>query len=185
MVVGIILAAGQSKRMGETNKLTEHWRGKPLIRHVFDAAVNSSLDEVIVVTGHEAQDVEAVLPGARFVHNEDHQSGMGSSIVTGVKAINDADGVMILLGDMPLVTSAHINALLEALSDHGEAIVVATNQGKPGNPVLFGKVYFSELEKLEGDRGARKLIEQSDKVIAVEIGEAAARDFDNPEAFAG
>jgi molybdenum cofactor cytidylyltransferase len=93
---------------------------------------------------------------------------------------------MVLLGDMPLVSNDHINALISAFrkQDSEDCIVVATNQGEWGNPVLFGGQYFADLKLLEGDSGARSVMNaHREKIIEVEIGLAAAKDFDTPESF--
>ncbi len=194
-VGAVLLAAGTSSRMGAINKLTTPWNGKPLIAHVWDAISASAVAMCIVVTGHEADHVEMAVPGAPNVHNPNFESGMASSIVCGLAALNSAfssdhmelEGVIILLGDMPLVSAAHIDGMVAAFerSNKGEAtIVVATDDGRLGNPVLFGKAHFEALKSLKGDRGARALIEShSSELIAVEIGRAAKRDFDTPKAF--
>ena len=183
MVVGIILAAGLSRRMGDINKLTKPWKDKPLVRHVYDAAKGSRLDKVIVVGGFEAGKIEAVLAGADVVHNSDFETGIAGSIKTGVEAAGNANGVMILLGDMPLVTSLHINKMIDSFQGQEGAIVAAVTSGALGNPVLFGQEFFDALTSLEGDRGARKIIESYDRLIKVEIGEAGVRDFDTTQAF--
>ena len=185
MVTGIILAAGQSRRMGETNKLIKIWKGKPLVRHVFEAAQASNLDNVIVVSGYEPAKIAAVLAGAKIVYNTDFQTGMAGSISIGVGAARRAAGMMILLGDMPLITADYINNLLDRFNKSPDSIVAATCDGALGNPVLFGRHHFEALRTLEGDRGARGLIENSSGLTKVEIGEAGARDFDTQEAFEG
>ncbi len=185
MITGIILAAGQSRRMGESNKLTKIWKGKPLVRHGYDAAQASRLDKLIVVSGHEAPEIEAVLAGANIVHNPNYKSGMASSIGQGVEAAGNVEAIMILLGDMPLVTADHINNLIDRFEEDNTTIITATVSGKLGNPVLFSSSYFKQLMKLEGDRGARRLIEECENLTEVEIGTAGARDFDTDEAFKG
>ena len=184
-VTALILAAGQSTRMGTVNKLTKIWRGKALLRHCVDAFVESKVDDVIVVTGHEHDDVSCVLQDdLAVVHNPNFASGMGSSIAAGMAQVEKCDGVIIALGDMPLVTASHINALLAAFDNDAGSIVVATCKGKLGNPVLFGAGHFQDLSMLTGDRGARAIIDASKQVTEVEIGDAARRDLDTPDRFA-
>ncbi len=186
-VAGIILAAGLSSRMGAQNKLITEWQGKPLVRHVVDAALASKLSPVVVVTGHEADAVEAALPAnIALTRNGDYANGMAGSLLAGIYRIQGLAPMMILLGDMPVVQTADIDSLIAAYKSAGSksAIVVATSDGDFGNPVIFGPDWFVPLKLLEGDRGARELIEANpDDVITVEIGEAARRDFDVPEAF--
>lgn len=189
-VIAVVLAAGQSTRMGEINKLLAPWQGQPLVTHVVDAALDcDGLSEVVVVTGHQADRVEASMHGnVQFIHNPHYASGMASSLRAAIDWAEhrELDGVLVLLGDMPLVTSAHIDQMLEAFAEAGPgAIIQATNHGKPGNPVLLPRNLFGELKQIKGDRGARAIIAtHSEQVTSVEIGPAAARDFDTPDAFA-
>ncbi len=181
MTTGIILAGGLSRRMGARNKLLEVWNGKPLVRHVADAALASELDAVLVVLGHEAEQVLALLPdGVRTTFAPDYEDGLSATLQAGLAA---SDGtVMVLLGDMPLVGASHINALLATFND-ANPLVAASHEGRLGNPVLFGVGYREALSKLSGDKGARFLLE-TEPVTLVDIGPAAVRDFDTPEAFA-
>ena len=188
-IAGIILAAGSSTRMGEANKLTTLWQDKPLLRHVADAALASNLSDVVVVTGHQAGDVMAVLPpDMRSVHNPQFAEGMAGSLHAGMNAAAaqpEIDGVLILLGDMPLVTSEHINWLVGQFSPSGlGSIVMATAKDKPGNPVLFARMHFEALLQTSGDRGARDVVQANKALVeTVEIGKAAVRDFDDAAAF--
>ena len=189
-IIAIVLAAGRSTRMGDVNKLLTPWQGKPLVVHVVDAALAvEDLSEVAVVTGHQAGAVEALLAdGITPVHNPDYATGMASSLKAGIAWAKrrQADAVLVLLGDMPLISSLQIEQILAAHAETGnQAIVQATNQGKPGNPVLLPGSLFDDILQVEGDRGARSVIAaHRDQVVSVEIGDAAARDFDTPEAFA-
>jgi len=160
-VAAIVLAAGRAARMGD-NKLLAELAGKPLVRHAAEAACASAARPVVVVTGHDAERVRAALAGldVTFVHNPDHATGMASSLRAGIAAIPDAAGALICLGDMPRVTPAHIGAIIAALDDDG-AIVVPTCDRKRGNPVLLGRRHFAEVAALEGDVGARALIERN------------------------
>ena len=114
---------------------------------------------------------------------------MASSLRVGIREVQSsgAAAVIILLGDMPLVSAADIDRILDAFSESDDAAIVqAACEGKPGNPVLIPSAYFAELLEVEGDKGARDLIKRySEQRILVEIGPAAARDFDVPEAFEG
>lgn len=185
-VTGLLLAAGLSTRMGISNKLIRTWRGKALVRHVVDAALGSGLHSVVVVTGHEAEAVTSVLPKhCLAVQNRDFAQGLAGSIRCGLSHMPAPGPVMILLGDMPLVTAEHIDALLAAFEElEDDGIVVATCEGAWGNPVVFGSHYFQKLELLAGDHGARRVVEaHRERVKTVEIGSAARRDFDTPAAF--
>jgi len=185
-VAAVILAAGRSTRMG-VNKLAATLGGKPVVAHVVDAALASSAAATIVVTGHESARAEASLAGRKvsFANNPDYAAGLATSLAAGIRAVPaDCGAALVLLGDMPRVTAAMIDRMI-AVAPPGEAIVVATHSGIRGNPVLWPRGYFPELLALSGDKGARELIaEHGDKVVAVELGEAAGFDLDTPDALA-
>ncbi|MBA5776974.1 NTP transferase domain-containing protein [Stappia sp. F7233] len=189
-VAGILLAAGQSRRMGSGNKLLATIDGRPLVRIAAENALESGLSSVQVVTGHMQAEVEAALSGLGLAttHNPDFADGMAGSIRAGILALpEDADAALILLADMPGITGDVINRLIAAFDPtEGRTIVVPTMSGKRGNPVLWDRRYFPDLLRLEGDTGARHLIARhADQVAEVEIGEAARLDLDTPEALAG
>lgn len=169
-VAAVILAAGQSRRMGETNKLLADWAGKPLIQHSVDAALASGADSVYVITGHDGERVAAQLTGREVVvvHNPEYAEGLASSLRAAIRVMPGAvDGIVVCLGDMPLVRVAHLDALIAAFSpQEGRTICMPAYQGKRGNPVLLGRELFPELAELEGDRGARGLISDHDDLVA-------------------
>lgn len=188
-VAAILLAAGRSTRMGETNKLAARLAGKALVAHVVGAAAASKAVETVVVTGHQREIVEplAAGEGVRFVHNPDYREGLSTSLAAGVRALGGAcDAAIVLLGDMPSIDSAMIDRMIDtAGSAPADSIVVAAHGGKRGNPVLWPRRYFEELTRIEGDIGARQLIAaHGGSVVAVELGEAAAFDLDTPQALA-
>lgn len=185
-VTVIVLAAGLSSRMGGTNKLLAMLDGTLLVRRSTDRALASKAARTIVVTGHMAEEVEAALAGSRAecVFNPDYRSGLASSLKAGLAAAGDADAIMVLLADMPGVETAHLDALLAAFSARPDAIIRAASGGRGGNPVILPRVLFSEIARLEGDMGARALVEASGLEIRdVEIGEGAHFDIDTREAL--
>lgn len=188
-VTAIVLAAGQSRRMGKDNKLLKKINGIPMIRHTVDIVQRCHMDEIIVVTGHEAKAIEVALSGTStsFKHNELFDEGISSSLKAGISAVPlSSDAVLICLGDMPLISSDDIHSLTAAFSPaDGRSICVPTYKGKWGNPVLLGKQFFSEIQDLTGDIGARHLIsEYPDLVCEVEMSsDGVLSDFDNPESF--
>ena len=183
----IVLAAGQSRRMGAVNKMTVAVHKKPMVRHVAEAALTSKVDEVLVVTGHKPQEIRQALTGLNvsFVQNDRFAEGLSTSLSTGIEALSsDTNQALILLGDMPFVTSDMIDQILLAEKPSG-GIAMATCEGKRGNPVLWPAQFFEELTRIEGDTGARHVIgANADQVTEVEIGPAAAVDLDTPEAVA-
>lgn len=185
----VVLAAGQSSRMGGSNKLLASFDGVALIRRVVSAATASRARSVTVVTGHMAERVEAALDGldVGFARNPDFASGLASSLKTGIAALpKGSAGAMIVLGDMPLVTAAALDRLIEAFAGHdGRPVIRATHDGERGNPVILPASLFSQVALLAGDTGARHVIETSRaEIVDVEIGEGAGLDVDTPEALA-
>ncbi len=188
-VAAIILAAGLSRRMGAANKMLARIGGKPLVRIVVEQALASNADPVIVVTGHEGEQVRAALDGlaVTFIANADFIEGLASSVRAGIAAVPDAaEGALILLGDMPRVDSAMIDTLIAALApDRGGLIAVPVQDGRRGNPVVWARRFFPELLTLEGDSGARALIQRhAEAVIEVPVsGDGAFFDVDTRQAL--
>ncbi len=185
-VAAVVLAAGRSTRMGEANKLLAELDGRPIVRHVVQAALASGAAETIVVTGHEGDKVAAALDGtaARIVANPDHALGMSTSLAAGIASVSpDCEAAIVLLGDMPRLTAAMIDRMIAAAAaSPADAIVMACHGGERGNPVLWPRRDFDALRAITGDKGARNLIgEHGDRIVAVELGEAAGFDVDTPE----
>jgi molybdenum cofactor cytidylyltransferase len=187
-VVAVVLAAGSSSRMG-SNKMLAAFQGKPMLRATVESVLGSSVDDVVVVTGHQHDQVEKALNGLklRIVHNQNYAEGMSTSLRAGVQAIGKADAVIVCLGDMPRVNSQVINRMIAAFNptEHRN-IIVPVHKGHWGNPVLWGAEHFDVLCSLEGDKGARALIQQF-KSEAVEINvedRGVLMDADTPEALA-
>ena len=189
----MVLAAGQSRRMGTLNKLLIEVDGEPMVRRVATAAIASRAEPVVVVTGHEAERVEAALAGLDvvIVHNPDFAEGMSSSLHCGLQALDGRsegglDGALICLGDMPRTSAALIDRLIAGFNPlEGRAIGVPTWRGKRGNPVLWAARYFGEMQALSGDVGARHLIgDHSDAMYEVESPDHSVTiDVDTPEAL--
>ena len=186
-VIALILAAGSSTRMGAKNKLLANVIGKPMITHVVDAIRQSMVNSVVVVTGYEREKIENVLSqrNISFVHNENFKAGLSESLKVGLKEIpDDVDGVLICLGDMPLLTSTIIDNLIKAFDPiEGRSICVPINGRKRGNPVLWDKSYLTEMTEIVGDVGAKKLLEKySDHVFEVSFEEDNVLiDVDTPD----
>ncbi|MCB9960453.1 MAG: NTP transferase domain-containing protein [Rhodospirillaceae bacterium] len=189
-VAALVLAAGQSRRMGAANKLLAEVDGRPLAAHAMQAARDSGARPVVVVTGHEADRVAdlAAAMGLAAVHNPDHAGGLSTSLRAGLAALpREVDAVLVCLGDMPGVTAAHLKRLIAAYApEEGRAIVVPTVVGKRGNPVLWDRRFFPEMAGLAGDVGARHLIGQyEDLVVEVAFTDAAPTvDIDTPDELA-
>ena len=185
-VTAIVLAAGQSARMG-TNKLLADLGGEPMIRRTVSGLLASAAEPVIVVTGRDGDHVVKALSGLRlsFVHNPDFAHGLSTSLRCGLEAVAaDADAVVVCLGDMPLVNGGTIGRLIAAFNpaEH-RSICVAVHRGQRGNPVLWGRQHFAALASLGGDHGARMLFDQyADELVEVEMPDRAVlTDIDTPE----
>lgn len=166
VVDAVLLAAGRGERMGGPNKLLAQFSGKPLVRHVADILAASKVRTICAVTGHQAARIEDALRGssARLVSNPDYPTGLSSSLKAGVRGMRpDTGGVLIMLGDMPGITTDDIDTLVATfVKEKGNAIVRATYGGKRGNPVILPRSLFPAIADLEGDTGARHLVENSE-----------------------
>jgi molybdenum cofactor cytidylyltransferase len=189
-VAVVLLAAGKASRMGEggSHKLLAEFEGVPLVRRSASVAIASGASHIVAVTGHRREEIEDALNGlaVEVVFNPDYASGMASSLVAGVGtlAAQKADGILVMLADMPGVTNDDLKTLISAFREaNGQAIVRAVSGGKRGNPVILPRSVLNAVMRLEGDVGARHIIETSGlPVVDVEIGEAAHLDVDTPEA---
>jgi molybdenum cofactor cytidylyltransferase len=189
-IVAVVLAAGQSRRMGKVNKLLEQVEGKPMLSHTLDALDAADIGRTIVVTGHETDAISPLLQGRDVlaIHNPDFAEGLSTSLKAGLRALPpETEGVLVCLGDMPKVTAAHINRLIAAFNPlEGRAVLVPTFQGKQGNPVLWSAEFVPAMLSLTGDQGAKPLFaEVSDRLLEVEMADAAVLlDIDTPTKLA-
>lgn len=161
----IILAAGESKRLGNPKQLLS-FDGNALLSRVAKTACESMTYPVIAVLGAHVEKIRPTLkiPGLNVVNNNDWREGMASSIRTGLTSMIElypqVDGIIILVCDQPYLSHDLIKALIEAQRDAGLPAAAASYSGKLGTPALFHKSLFSDLMLLSGDKGARKMLEQ-------------------------
>ncbi len=173
-IVGVILAAGMSRRLGRPKQLVE-LDGVPLVRIVASTALGSSLDRVVVVTGHGAGAIEGALTGlaVTVVRNPDYERGQASSLHTGIQAamVLGADAVVVLLADQPGISRKAIDRLIEARREAGAWVGMASYGEERGHPVLFGAELFAELGEISGDQGGRDVIKRHrEHVVTVDGG---------------
>ena len=190
----LLLAAGRSTRMGAgRHKLLATLSatapaapsGAPslasaaptLISHVAHVALGARIASLTIVTGHAAAEIRqasASLPASaaarqislNYCHNPDYASGIASSIRCGLAALPaNCTGVLVLLADMPRLTSAHLDCLIAAHLQHPQAIIVPSYAGQRGNPLLWPRPYFAALASLQGDQGARQLLASKAQAI--------------------
>ncbi len=186
----VVLAAGQSKRMGAQNKLLAEVRGQAMVRGVVETLVGADVSPIVVVVGHEADRVRGALAGCEveYVDNPDYADGLSTSIRAGAAAMEDrVDGALFVLSDMPWVTRAHLDALMSAFDPaSGRSICVPTHGGRRGNPILWSARYLLDMQRLTGDVGARPLLaEHADQIAEVEVDDRGVHfDVDTPQALA-
>jgi len=191
MISAIILAAGESRRMGVKNKLLLQIDSEVLIRKFVKSVSNSVVDAVLVVVGFEAEKIKAVLhdQAVKFVENHRYEEGMTTSIQSGVKASsNESTGLMICLADMPFAETSDLNLLIQAFNDYrsteSSLIIVPVFQGKRGNPVLFSEVFREKILTHKGE-GCREIVRQFPhyvKEVSME-NDNLLRDIDTPEDY--
>jgi len=183
----IVLAAGKSTRMRGKNKLLAKVEGKPMIRKVVETALNSKVDEVIVVLGWKADKVREVLSDlpCRLTVNKNYERGQSNSIKVGLKEIGQATlAVLILPGDIAMIDTKSINTVLDAFNQYSNPIVVAAHNGQPGHPILLAKQLFPEIEGInEQTFGLKAVVQRHESELRlVETGsENTLIDFDTPE----
>lgn len=185
---GLLLAAGGSSRLGRPKQLIRH-RGKALIRHAAEALVNAGCSPVGAVLGSEIEGSTAELVGlgVNILINEEWKSGMGLSIVHGMRQLlliePMLDAVLITLCDQPQITHEYLERFLVLFRDSGAGIIASEHRDIKGVPALFSRDHFDELLSLQGDIGARDLIRRSSKVATIRT-DAVFSDIDNPEDLA-
>ena len=173
-VSATILAAGQSSRMENRNKLLLPINEVPMISHVCNTVLTAGLDPVVVVTGCDSELVIQAIPKAinEIIYNSHWQSGMASSIYSGISALpKNIDGNMIILGDMPMLSKNTLGLLIdEFIAQNGNHIIYPIYKDRQANPVIFPKKYFQEILSTSGDRGCKKILKQyPDDAVGVSI----------------
>jgi molybdenum cofactor cytidylyltransferase len=178
----VLLAAGLSRRYGAVGKLVADFQGKPLARHVAETLGSLPFAHRIVVCRAGDDDLAAMLAGLGFTvaRNPDTTRGQASSLAIGVEAAGQPEALMVCLADMPLVTAAHLRVLIKRVTPGGIVASVAGEREEPTPPAAFAREYLPELLRLEGDKGARQLLQIAERVVAPA---GTLRDFDTPEDF--
>jgi len=176
--------------MGGPNKLLAEIDGRPMVARVAQRLLSSHARPIVAVLGNQADAVDAALgklPVER-VRNPAFAEGLSTSLKRGLQGLPaDCDGVIVCLGDMPLVTGRDLDRLIAAFNPlEGRAIIVPIRRGKRGNPVLWPRRFFAEMAELAGDVGAKHLIgEHAELVCEVEMdSDGVLVDVDTPDALA-
>lgn len=184
-IAALLLAAGRSMRMGARNKLLCEIDGVPLVRRAANAALASRACQVMVVSGYQAEQVEAALLDrpVSIVHNPDYADGMATSLRCGLRALPvDVEAVIVMLADMPAVGADDVDRLIAAFDPAHPTVLVPEHGGRRGNPVLWPRRYFVDMMAISGDTGARGLLEQhANEVRSVAFPSASIfADVDTP-----
>ena len=188
---GLVLAAGTSSRMGATKQLLRIG-GKLLVERAVEEALKSNLDQVVLVLGHRAGTIRNALASSlkdtrlRVVENRGYRNGMGSSIRTAIREVEDhVEHVMILLADMVHIDAHVINALLEGYLASGKSLGAVCVRGRRSHPVILERKWYAALHDLREDAGARALFDAfADEVclVAAPFGYDDL-DLDTPEDY--
>jgi len=179
----IVLAAGAASRFGSTKQLAQ-FSGEPLVKRAVRTAESICGPRTLLIAGNDWKNVTAACePMQGFVViNPCFAEGIASSLRRGVRSICDvAEGVLLLLADQPLITTEHLERLVDAWCASQDSICASAYADTKGPPVIFPRRYFRELMELQGDRGAKAVIDKNrDQLITIQF-EDAAMDIDNPE----
>lgn len=181
-IMKIVLAAGESKRFGDKNKLSEMINNKPIINHVLDTLFEIfDFSELIVIIGHEHKLIKNLIfnKDIKILENIDYKKGIGTSIALGVNYLErDIDGVMIIPADMPYLNSKDLfNLEKKFIELNCEKVVMPEYNSRIGNPVILPRSYFNILKNLKDDFGARSLIKNKD-IITLKTGFGTIFDID-------
>jgi molybdenum cofactor cytidylyltransferase len=187
MISAIILAAGLSSRMGIPKQLLK-LGGKPMVRIVTENVLASRVDEVLVITGHQAQEIRAAITDlpVKILFNPDYVQGQGTSLALGVEAINaKAEAFLVFMADQPLISATLINMVVSEFEKRRCLALRPVYRGKPGHPVILDCALGAEVKTLKGDEGARQVLKQlGNKMEYVTVqDESAIFDVDTLETY--
>ena len=184
----ILLAAGESKRFGDKNKLSAMINSKPIINYILDTLFEIyDPSELIVIVGHEHKIIKNLIlnKDIKILENINYRKGIGTSIALAVKNLDtEIDGVMIIPADMPYINSKDlINLEKKFIELNCLKVVMPEHNSRIGNPVILPRNYFNTLKSLKDDFGARSLIRKKD-IITLNTGFGTIFDIDTKEELA-
>lgn len=187
-IVILILAAGNSSRMGAIKQLLP-WQEGTLIENAIKQAKASIASDVIVVLGANHQKIEQKInhQNAILVINDTWESGLGSSIACGInyidKSLKNTDAVLVMLADQPLIKTEFLNHMMRKFINGNTNIVATKYEQKAGVPAIFGSDYFKELSTLSNDFGAKMILEKNKSLILLLEAQGITFDVDSPEDY--
>lgn len=179
-----ILAAGASSRMGEPKQLLK-WGNRSLLGHAIAQAQQVSKD-VFVVLGAHYKVIVQTITGANIVFNKDWELGMGSSIAAGVRNIRhqkDYNHILVMLADQPYLNAHYLREMMDIANKKPNAIIATQYKTKAGVPAIFSAKLFGELELLNQDYGARKLMQDNKEAVIVVSPNASTMDIDTKDIY--
>ena len=167
MIKGILLAAGQSNRLKNENKLIKIFKDKPLIHHALNSVQNSQIKKLIIVLGYQFKEVKKNIKKniiIIFVHNKNYKNGMSSSIKSGLKKISKKDkGFIILQSDMPFVKTSDINKIYNSIIRKKYLVHALKYKNRIGNPIGFDISILNKFKKIRGNVGAKYMVKRLHK----------------------
>lgn len=179
-IAALVLAAGKSTRFGSTKMVTPV-NGRPMVHHALLTAQKTCKGSVYLVVGHDKSEIinAAASIDNKIVVNENFAQGIGTSIAAGVRACRDhSDAILVLLGDQALITGDHLLHLIDVWSGADTEIVASAFDDVRGPPILFPSKCFDDLAKLEGDDGAKIVMENTKYKVRTVACDAARFDID-------
>lgn len=189
IISAVLLAAGESNRMGDLNKLELQINGVSLLQRIIDTLHKTSFQELIVVAGYQANKIQSLLQDdpVTVINNEHYQQGQMTSVQAGLKALTQpCDGVMICLSDQPLLTVTDINKIINGFinRNHG-SIVVPMFKGKRGNPIILDYQHRATILAGDRDLGCKRLIEHHPELVStIEMdNDHTVLDMDTPDDY--
>ncbi|MCK4932558.1 MAG: nucleotidyltransferase family protein [Candidatus Aminicenantes bacterium] len=187
MIWALVLAAGESKRMGESKQLLP-FGNKTMIETVIDHIMHSEVDEILVVLGSNRENIECVLKDmpVRSVHNPRFKEGMLSSIQKGFVSLpKEAEAVLVFLGDQPMIPSSSVDQIIRAYRSSAKGIVLPVYQQRRGHPILIDVTYRQEVANLNPEIGLRELIHNHpEDILEVDLDSPSIlEDIDTPEDY--
>ena len=169
MITAILLAAGQSKRLKNENKLIKLFKKKLLINYILSSLIKSKVNKIIIVLGFEQLKVKKKLLKSKkikFVINKNYKKGISSSIKTGLRSLSKRNkGFLIVQADMPNITKTTINKIILLINKSPKEIFLPRFKNRAGNPIGFKKSMIKNINKIKGDRGAKNIIKKNSKKI--------------------
>ncbi|WP_035270178.1 nucleotidyltransferase family protein [Desulfitibacter alkalitolerans] len=183
----IVLAAGRSKRMGSNNKLLLPFHGKELILHTIEKIIGQDFFEIVIVTGWQSHELEKILMNypVKLINHPGYLEGQSTSLKKGLSVISEKTlGAFFVLGDQPMVQEETIKRLIAGFLQKPSFLTAPYYKDKRGNPVIIPRQFFSWLNQLQGDQGARDLFLREEIINKIHVHDpGVVEDIDTPEDY--